>query len=392
MHRSAPSSVIALIGLGILVVGLAIQGCEMRTTPTQTVRDSIERHGGERFERLDLEFDFRGDAYRVVRADGRFLYERKYRQDGASIRDWMANEGVGREVEGQRVELDASQRASLESTVNSVVYFALLPFRLLDPAARHRDLGEAEIDGEPYQVVEVTFLEEGGGRDWEDRFVYWFHRNDHTLDFMAYRFDTGEGGTRFRRAVNRRQVGGLLLQDWENLTADPAIEDIARYPEWLGSPELRLVSMVEMEEVRVGDPPDWDALFPTPDEAPESDPSAGVQVVLSTDRFIYPPGGEMRIRHLLVNRLAQPTTLRFPTAQRYDLLILEGDEVIHRWSEDRAFAQVEGELTLGGGEEGPAHQELLEAPRDPGDYRLRVVVTTGDGPLQAELPFRVEAP
>lgn len=392
MRRSAPSSVISLLGLAILVVILAIQGCEMRTTAVQTVQDSVERHGGERFERMDLEFDFRGDAYRVVRADGRFLYERRYRQDGASIRDWMANEGVGREVDGQTVELDASGRAALESTVNSVVYFALLPFRLLDPAAQHRELGELEIDGEPYRVVEVTFQEADGGRDWEDRFVYWFHRDDHTLDFMAYRFHTGEGGTRFRRAVNRRLVGGLLLQDWENLTADPAIEDIARYPEWLGSPELRLVSMIELEEVRVGDPPEGVDLSPTHDDALETDPTAGVQVVLSTDRFIHPPGGEMRIRHLLANRLARPTTLRFPTAQRYDLLILEGDEVIHRWSEDRAFAQVEGELTLAGEEEGPAHQERLEAPRAPGDYRLRVVVTTRDGPLQAELPFRVEAP
>lgn len=390
MSRSAPASVLVLFCL--LSVSLGVQGCERQTAPTQAVERAIERHGGERFERMEVEFGFRGDSYRVVRDEGRFLYERRYERDGVSIRDWMTNEGLGREVDGTAVELAASEGASLESTVNSVVYFSFLPFRLMDPAVRHRDLGTTEIAGEPYRVVEVTFAEEGGGRDWEDRFVYWFHQVDHTLDYMAYRFFTGEGGTRFRRAVNRRQVDDLLIQDWENLTADPVIDDIARYPEWLGSPELRLVSMVEMEEVQVRDPTDRSFLPPVVTDAPEEDPTAGVQVVLSTDRFVYSPGGEMRIRHLLVNRLQHPTTLRFPTAQRYDLLILQDDEVVVRWSQDRAFAQVLGELTLAGEEEGPAHEERLEAPQDPGDYRLRVVVTTLDGSLQAELPFQVEAP
>lgn len=369
----------------------ATQGCNGAPTPTRTVEQAIQQHGGERFERMEVHFDFRGDAYRVVRDEGRFLYERKYRQDGTSIRDWMTNEATGREVDGQPVSLQDHERASLETTVNSVVYFGFLPFRLLDPAATHRDLGETRIGGEPYRAVEVTFQEEGGGRDWEDRFVYWFHRDQNTLDYLAYRFETDDGGSRFRRAVNRREVGGLLIQDWENFTADPEIPDIAVYPELLGSPDLRLVSRVELENVRVMDPTGTPALgeFPT---SGTLGPTEGIQVVLSTDQLVYAPGDSMRLAHRLVNRLDEESILRFPTAQRFDLLILAGDEVIHRWSEDRAFPQVMGEVSIGAGEAALAFEGRIEAPHSPGDYRLRVEVETLDGTLRAELPFQVVAP
>ncbi|TVR62942.1 MAG: hypothetical protein EA422_10240 [Gemmatimonadales bacterium] len=387
--RPSTSSVVRLLGIAILLV--AAQGCDGGSTPERTVEQAIQRHGGERFDRMEVHFDFRGDTYRVVRDDGRFLYERKYRQDGASIRDWMTNQETGREVDGQPVPLDDSELAALETAVNSVVYFGFLPFRLLDPAARHRDLGETRIGEEPYRVVEVTFEEDGGGQDWEDRFVYWFHRDGNTLDYLAYRFHTGDGGSRFRRAVNRREVGGLLLQDWENFTADPHVDDIADYPVLLGSPDLSLVSVVELENVRVMDPGEASAGAGLPASA-APDPTEGIQVMLSADRLTYAPGDSMRVALRLVNRMQVETTLRFATAQRFDLVVLKDDDVIHRWSEDRAFAQVLGEVHLGAGEVGLDFEEGIEAPRTPGAYRLRVEVETLDGTLNAELPFQVVAP
>jgi hypothetical protein len=157
-------------------------------------------------------------------------------------------------VDGAAVQLTAEARASLETQVNSVVYFAFLPYRLEDPAVRLRDLGEAELEDRPYRVIEVTFEQEGGGRDFDDRFVYWIHRDDHTLDFLAYRFHVGDGGTRFRRAVNRREVGGILIQDYENWTLDPEIDDVAAYGDAFAAGRLELVSMVELGNVRVSTP------------------------------------------------------------------------------------------------------------------------------------------
>jgi hypothetical protein len=235
--------------LGALCV-LGPGGCEPEDPARELVRESIRVHGGERFERIELEFDFRDRRFLVRRDDGRFRYERHYTaEDGASVVEWMDNDGTGRMVDGAETVLDEAERARVETAVNSVVYFGFLPFRLLDPAVRLRELETAEVEGRPYRRIEVTFDPAGGGVDWEDRFVYWFHRDDHTLDYLAYRYHRDGGGTRFRRAVNRREVGGLLLQDYENYTADSMIDDIARYHRFFEEDRLRLLSMVELENV-----------------------------------------------------------------------------------------------------------------------------------------------
>jgi hypothetical protein len=241
----------------LLLVPLLILACAGPDDPAaQVVADAIRTHGGAEFERSQVTFQFRGQDYRVVRDQGRYLYERSFTDDdGRLIREGMENDGTWREVEGERTTLSPQDRTRVETAVNSVVYFGFLPFRLDDPAVVLRDLGEGEVEGEPYRKIEVTFQEEGGGDDWEDRFVYWFHAEDHTLDYLAYRYDRDGGGTRFRRAVNRRSVGGIVLQDYENYAAVEDIADIAEYDTLLGSDGLRLVSMVELEGVEVSPVP-----------------------------------------------------------------------------------------------------------------------------------------
>ena len=234
------------------VVGAA---CEQPDPAMEAVRSSIEAHGGDLFEAMEARFTFRDAHFTVWRQDGAFRYERVYTDEGGSvIREWMTNQETGREVDGEPRPLSAQERAAVETAVNSVVYFGFLPFRLLDDAARHRDLGTTEFEGRTYRKVEVTFEQEGGGADWEDRFVYWFDDQEHTLDYLAYRYYRDGGGTRFRRAVNRRNVGGLLLQDYENYTAAAGeVDDIADYDRLAARGELQLVSTIPLEGVEVRD-------------------------------------------------------------------------------------------------------------------------------------------
>lgn len=222
--------------------------------PAGWVHDAIQRHGGETFEHSRITFTFRGVEFEVLQDGGLFRHERRYTDEaGRSVVEIMDNDGTRMEVDGEPVALDPDEFARVEMDVNSVVYFGFLPFRLLDPAANHRDLGAIEIDGEPYRMIEVTFEAEGGGTDWQDRFVHWIHRDRHTLDFLAVRYDRDGGGARFRRAINRREEGGLLLQDYENYRpADGPIGDIADFARLFEEEgALELLSLVELEEVRV---------------------------------------------------------------------------------------------------------------------------------------------
>jgi len=204
---------------------------------------------------MQADFEFRGDPFRVVYADGEFRFERRtVGPGGEDVVDRMDNDGTSRLVDGTPVTLTPAETASVETAVNSVVYFAFLPWRLQDPAVRLRDLGTAPLGGVTYRKIEVTFEADGGGRDWEDRFVYWFHPETGTLDYLAYHFHTGEGGTRFRRAVNRREEGGLLVQDYENYTSTRDLDDVADFDELYEAGELRRVSLVELDRLRITTP------------------------------------------------------------------------------------------------------------------------------------------
>ena len=79
-----------------------------------------------------------------------------------------------------------------------------LPFGLNDPAVIKEYLGQKVINQQLYEKVKVTFLQENGGKDFEDVFVYWIHAESKTVDFLAYSYLTDGGGVRFRQAINRR--------------------------------------------------------------------------------------------------------------------------------------------------------------------------------------------
>ena len=235
----------------LLLVG-GVAACSQEPEGDEIIDRAIEAHGGEVLDHAVVEFDFRGKHFRVRRDGGRFKYVRTYRDStGNRVREVLNNEGVSREVDGERVSLTEDQRKSIETDVNSVVYFAMLPYKLNDPAVNKRYVGTERIDGEPYHKVEVTFDQEGGGRDHQDRFMYWIHQDRHTMDYLAYRYHTDGGGTRFRKAVNPRRRGGFRFQDYRNYTAASIDTAVTNYGDAFQQDRLEKVSIVALDSVQV---------------------------------------------------------------------------------------------------------------------------------------------
>lgn len=147
-----------------------------------------------------------------------------------------------------------------------------------------------------------------------------------------------------------------------------------------------------------GDAPRDTAADPSPEarsgEAAADDPREaaldGLQLILAIDRLAYGPGDTIQMELVVVNRLDEPRTLRFPTAQRVDARILDaaGEERL-RWSETQVFAQVMGEETLEPGDEGRRWTLELVAPDEIGSYRLVGLLVANEGPLEAILPLEV---
>lgn len=252
----------------VLVAGLLLAACdepaqmdrapappeaaEPQDTAAVTILQRARRtHGADVLDHAEVTFVFRGTPFTVRRDGGRFAYARTWADSAGTVRDVLDNDGFTRTVEGVPVTLGERERLAAEEAVNSVVYFALLPYALADPAVQPRLIGADTLGGEPYDLVEVTFRQEGGGRDYQDRFVYWIHRSRSTMDYLAYSYETSDGGARFRQAVTPRTVGGVRFADYRNFSAEPSEPPLEAMGRLFEADSLALLSEIVLDSVRV---------------------------------------------------------------------------------------------------------------------------------------------
>jgi len=218
----------------------------------KTIVDSaIETHGGDAFRSFQLSFDFRDRHYTASRNNGVFRYTRTFTDSTGHIRDVLDNNGLRRFRNDTLVNLPPDRSTAFTNSVNSVIYFALLPFGLNDKPVRKEWLGERVIGDEPYDMIRVTFDTGQSDDIHDDIYLYWFHRDRKTMDYLAYSYKTEGGGIRFRRAVNSQPVGGILLQDYENFRPSSDTISLERLPDLFLSGELMKVSDIHLENVSV---------------------------------------------------------------------------------------------------------------------------------------------
>ncbi|MGV3502711.1 MAG: DUF6503 family protein [Adhaeribacter sp.] len=215
------------------------------------IDQSIAAHGGKKFEDMHLAFDFRGRHYTATRQGGLFAYTRSFTDSTGRVEDRLDNEGFLRKVNGHPVSLPEERKKAFSMSVNSVIYFAVLPYGLNDPAVRKQYLGEATIRQQPYHKIQVSFSPEGGGVDHEDVFVYWIHQQTHVLDYLAYSYLTDGGGIRFRAGYAPKQVGGLRFQQYINYEPLDKQAKVADMDKLFESGQLKELSRIELENITV---------------------------------------------------------------------------------------------------------------------------------------------
>jgi len=214
----------------------------------EIVDKAIATHGGEMFINSKISFVFRGQKFIVEQNKTSFKYEREAIQDGDSITDVYENGIFQREINGNLVTMSKKEEASAISTINSVPYFALLPYKLNDSAVIKEYDGEVTIKGEIYEKIKVTFQQEGGGKDYDNVFYYWFHKENSTMDYFGYTTE----GNRFRAAYNVRVVNGIRFADYINYVSDTLNKyDLINYDNMFENNELRELSIIELEDIIV---------------------------------------------------------------------------------------------------------------------------------------------
>jgi len=238
----------------LFLFGVLMTACRPANDARTILEKSVEAHGGDRYARSRIEFDFRKYHLVLENKDGRFRYERSYQDTtGAAVREVLTNDGLTRTLNGKQQTLDTAAYRRYTEGVNSVAYFVLLPYKLTDPAVVAEHAGERQIDGQTYHRIRVSFRPEGGGKDYKDVFFYWINQQTHTMDYLAY----SEGGPRFRKAVNPQVVGGIRFQDYVNYKGENEdTTSVGEYDLRYQRGQLPILSRIEQRNIRVTVPGD----------------------------------------------------------------------------------------------------------------------------------------
>ena len=202
-----------------------------------------------------IDFDFRDYHYSLERSQGFYSYSRQTFKEEKKIIDLMTTVDKLKRFENDSlIVLQDSIRKLYSNSLNSVMYFFQLPRPLQDPAVNVELLNSVVIEGNPYWTLKITFDQEGGGEDFQDEFRYWISKKNYQIDFLAYNYLTDGGGTRFRKAKNKRMLEGFLFQDYVNYKPDSKFTPLDSLPLFFEQGKLKELSQIENKKIKVKHP------------------------------------------------------------------------------------------------------------------------------------------
>ncbi len=242
---------LGLFSLGVFSLLFLGVSCASRTEAEKIIDSAIAAYGGDLYEKTAITFEFRGTSYSIFKSPTAFEYSREFTDSTGQVVDILNNEGFTRKVNGMGIDTLTEERiGAFSRSVNSVAYFAFLPYGLNDEAAIKTYLGQTTIKGKDYHQVKVTFQAEGGGEHFEDEFLYWFGVEDFLMDYLAYSYHTDGGGVRMREVREAREVGGIRFQDYINLKAESKDTPLDSMQYLFEKGELEKLSEINLENIR----------------------------------------------------------------------------------------------------------------------------------------------
>ena len=209
---------------------------------------TISAHGGDLYKNAKYSFVFRGNTYQFINDNSNYEYTKIYKKGEDTIIDVLKNGIFSRTINDTVVKPNTKDIASATGSINSVIYFATLPYKLNDAAVNSRYIENTTICDKTYNVIEVTFNKDGGGEDHDDEYYYWINTNTNKIDFLAYNYTVNKGGVRFRSAYNAREIDGITFQDYVNYEA-PVGTPLKNLPALFEAKRLKELSRIITENV-----------------------------------------------------------------------------------------------------------------------------------------------
>jgi len=238
----------------ILLV-LSLIGCqpEKEKLNAQKIVDlAIEISGKDKFRSADISFNFRNRKYLSKGNCGNFIYTRIQKDSVGKIKDvYNSQKKLSRYINDSLITIADSTSNKYAESINSVMYFVQLPYRLNDNAVNKTYKGLDSIKGKEYHKIAVDFDQEGGGTDYQDNYLYWFNTEDYKLDYLAYSFVVNGGGIRFREAYNERIIEGIRFIDYKNYKPKTETLKLHNISKAFENDKLELLSEIKNENIKV---------------------------------------------------------------------------------------------------------------------------------------------
>ncbi len=226
----------------------AIVSCSTPTPDARSIMDqAMQAHGTSIAANGTLAFNFRGIDYTTSRDNGTYSYKRHLTIENDTVIDQLDNKGFTRLKNDTVQPLTDSLSTRYAASLNSVIYFAQLPYGLDGEAINLRYIAQDTIKGKTYHEIEVTFDENGGGEDHEDVFMYWINTEDFFIDYLAYSYCEEECGYRFRESENRRNLNGIIIQDYNNYKSEKSNPDLSTLDDLFEQGKLTKLSDIDLK-------------------------------------------------------------------------------------------------------------------------------------------------
>lgn len=116
----------------------------------------------------------------------------------------------------------------------------------------------------------------------------------------------------------------------------------------------------------------------------------GIGLHIETDKALYHPGEPVTISLTLFNHSGDKITFHFRSSKRYDFFINdEGGNEVWRWSSDKLFAMVLGEVTMAPGSK-LTYSVRFEGLLRPGTYGVTGLLADERGSMSGEIRIGIE--
>lgn len=232
----------------VAITVFTLSACSLGENADSIIKKSIAFYGMDKLDGKTVDFDFREKHFTIKLNKDEYFYESTFKDSLGLIKDQLSNHGFVRAQNGLVVPLSQKDSIKYAESLNSVVYFALLPLKLKDKAVNAKFLRTVPIKGKDYHQVEVSFDDENGGSHHDDVFYFWFDTKDSSMDYFAY----GKGGNRFRAINGLVNSNGVYFQNYINLENKAAIKkDLKDYYTLFEQDKLTTLSQITLTNLSI---------------------------------------------------------------------------------------------------------------------------------------------